>query len=175
MSVTWDEVRREAQALVRDASRLGVTCGTAESCTGGLVAAAVTEIPGSSSVLRGGVVSYDPAVKHEVLHVSQDIIDDPERGVVSSDCARQMAKGARRVLGCDVSVSVTGIAGPGGAEPGNPVGTVCFGLATARGTRTELAHFDGCRQDVRLAAVAYALGLLCEGIVEYSEEYSKES
>ena len=161
-----DGVRDAAERLVREATARNLTCGCAESCTGGLVSGAITAVAGSSAVLRGGVVSYDPAVKHEVLGVEQEIIDDPGRGVVSSDCASQMCQGARRVLGCDVAVSITGIAGPGGAEPGKPVGTVWFGIASPKGVRTSLRTFAGDRDEVRRKAVIYALELLREAIVE---------
>ena len=122
-----------ASQVVEKGSELGLTVGTAESCTGGLVAGCLTAVPGSSSVVRGGVVSYAIPVKHEVLGVSQQVLDEPGVGAVSSECACQMAEGARRVLGCDVAVSLTGIAGPGGEEPGKPVGTVWMGLCTAAG------------------------------------------
>ena len=146
----------------------GVTVGTAESCTGGLVCAALTAISGSSAVVRGGIVSYDPEVKHDVLGVESDVIQDPARGVVSSDCARQMCQGAARVLKCDVAVSVTGIAGPTGAAPGKPIGTVWFGLSYGGRTKTELCHFEGDREAVRNQAVSWALSLLREGILELS-------
>ena len=161
-------VREAARLLVEEATARHLTCGTAESCTGGLVAGAITAVAGSSAVLRGGIVSYDPAVKHDVLGVAQEVIDDPSRGVVSSDCAAQMCQGARRVLGCDVAVSITGIAGPGGAEPGKPVGTVWFGVASCDGERATLRHFDGNRDEVRYQAVLCALELLREAIVESS-------
>ena len=156
-----------ASLVVEKGSELGLTVGTAESCTGGLVAGCLTAVPGSSSVVRGVVSSAIP-VKHEVLGVSQQVRDEPGVGAVSSECARQMAEGARRVLGCDVAVSLTGIAGPGGEEPGKPVGTVWMGLSTAAGVRSELHRFGGDRAQVRSAAVARALELLCEGLVESS-------
>ena len=156
----------ECAALVREATARGVSVGTAESCTGGLVAGSLTAVPGSSAVVRGGVVSYAVPVKREVLGVSPDVLDAPGLGAVSSECAEQMAVGARRVLGADVAVSVTGIAGPGGAEPGKPVGTVWMGLATPRGARTCLFRFHGDRAQVRRQAVAQAVRLLREGVVE---------
>lgn len=159
------ELRSLCERLVREGSSRGVTVGTAESCTGGLVAGAVTAIPGSSEVIRGGVVSYAIPVKHDVLGVSWDILDAPGVGAVSSECAAAMCEGARRVLGCDLAVSVTGIAGPGGAEPGKPVGTVWFGLATPAGTHTERHLLSGGRDEVRAKAVRVAVGLLLGGIV----------
>lgn len=159
----------ECAELVRTASAAGLTVGTAESCTGGLVAGSLTAVPGSSAVVRGGIVSYAVPVKHEVLGVPYEgVLDVPELGAVSSECACAMARGARGVLGCDVAVSVTGIAGPGGEEPGKPVGTVYFGLSTAGGERFLLKRFDGDRAEVRRLAVHEAVDLLREGIVELS-------
>lgn len=165
-----EDLYERAHQLVTCARDRGVTVGTAESCTGGLVAAAVTEVPGSSEVLRGGVVSYAIAVKHEVLGVSQQILDDPALGAVSGECAAQMAQGARRVLACDYAVSITGIAGPGGEEPGKPVGTVWFGLSGATGSdgrphvATKQYVFSGNRNAVRTKAVFVALGMLLDVI-----------
>ena len=152
--------------LLERARGRGLTLGAAESCTGGLVCACLTAVPGSSDVVRGGVVSYAVPVKRSVLGVSGDVLDEPALGAVSGQCAEQMAEGVRRTVGCDVSVSVTGIAGPGGEEPGKPVGTVWFGLSTAAGTRAVLCTFSGDRSEVRLQAVLEALALLCEGSVE---------
>lgn len=169
-SITFDdETLGACEALVKACRASGVTVGTAESCTGGLVAAAVTAIPGSSEALRGGVVSYAIPVKHEVLGVSDGILKAPGVGAVSSECAAAMAEGARRVLGCDVSVSVTGIAGPGGEEPGKPVGTVWMGVATPRGTRTFPNLFEGGRARVRAQAVRRAIELLAQGVRESAE------
>ena len=155
--------------LVDLACSLGLTVGTAESCTGGLVSGSLTAVPGSSSVVRGGITSYAIPVKHEVLGVPYEgLLDAPGIGAVSSECARRMVEGARIVLGCDVAVSVTGIAGPGGAEPGKPVGTVWMGLSTSRETRTSVFHFAGDRADVRLEAVKAAVTLLREGVMELS-------
>lgn len=161
-----EDLLADCRALVELASREGVSVGCAESCTGGLVSGWLTAVPGSSSVVRGGVVSYAISVKSGVLGVSPEVLDAPGVGAVSAECATQMAEGARRVLGCDVAVSVTGIAGPGGAEPGKPVGTVWFGLATPFATRAELACFEGDREGVRREAVARAVGLLGEGVME---------
>ncbi len=165
---SWDDCALGAASALDAARASGVTLGCAESCTGGLVAGALTAVAGSSDVMRGGVVSYAIPVKHEVLGVSSEVLDEPGVGAVSGECATQMAEGARRVLGCDVAVSVTGIAGPGGAEPGKPVGTVWMGLATPLGTRAERFLFPGARDEVRRAAVAAALALLREGSMEAS-------
>lgn len=155
-----------SKELIELAARHGVTLGTAESCTGGLVCGALTAVPGSSAVVMGGVVSYAIDVKRRVLDVSSKVLDDPALGAVSSECAEQMAAGAARVLRADVAVSVTGIAGPGGAEPGKPVGTVWLGLSAAGGTRSRLLSLDGERDEVRRQAVREAISLLREGVVE---------
>lgn len=158
----------ECASLLDLARGLSLTLGTAESCTGGLVSAALTAVPGSSDVVRGSVVSYAVAVKRAVLGVCGDVLDDPSLGAVSDACARQMATGARSVLGCDVAVSVTGIAGPGGEEPGKPVGTVWMGISSRRGERAILFTFDGDRAEVRHEAVRQAVRLLREELVEMS-------
>lgn len=165
MAVTWEECVSSAAAVLELAREAGVTLGCAESCTGGLVSGALTAVPGSSDVVRGGVVSYAIDVKRTVLGVSGEVLDDPALGAVSAQCAEQMAAGARRALGCDAAVSVTGIAGPGGEEPGKPVGTVWLGLSCPAGTRSEVHVFSGGRAEVRLQAVARALELLAGGCV----------
>lgn len=161
---TKQELYELCERVVRVATESGLTVGTAESCTGGLVCAALTDVPGSSAAVRGGVVSYAVPVKESVLGVSQQITQDPAIGVVSKECALAMSKGAREVLGCDVSVSVTGIAGPGGEEPGKPVGTVWFGVASPNGCHTVCRHFEGTRSQVRAAAVYTAVKLLSDAV-----------
>ena len=145
----------EARIVVERAGERGLTVGTAESLTGGLIAAMLTAVPGSSAVVRGGVVSYVNDVKEQVLGVSGDVLS--RQGAVDELVALQMARGALRELACDATVSVTGIAGPTGAEPGKPVGTVWIGCATARSTRAEEHHFQGGRDSVRLQTVLAAL------------------
>ena len=161
-------IREEASALVAEARDAGVTLACAESCTGGLVSGAITAVPGSSEVLVGGVVSYAIAVKRALLGVDDAILDDPSLGAVSSECALQMCGGVARLLDADIAVSVTGIAGPGGAEPGKPVGTVWFGLDTPLASRTLVRHFEGSRDEVRSQAVSQALELLRAGVKEIS-------
>jgi nicotinamide-nucleotide amidase len=123
----------------------GLTFATAESCTGGQVAARITAFPGSSSVYRGGVVSYWSEVKRDALGVPWTLIE--EHGAVSDPCARAMAEGARKLTGADLAVSVTGVAGPDSDERGNPVGLVFIALATPEGTfcrRTENGSSRRC-------------------------------
>ena len=141
----------------------GKTLVTAESLTGGGIGAALTAISGSSEVYKGGVISYTNAVKSSVLGVPEQVLQ--EQGAVSAPTALAMARGVRELLRADVAVSVTGLAGPGGDEFGNPVGTVFIGYAD--GLRTQVRHFvfSGSREDVRLQTVKAALEL----ILEFSE------
>ena len=150
-----------AGRLVELLKARGLTCATAESCTGGGVGAAITSVPGASDVFLGGVISYANEVKRDVLGVSQATLDSV--GAVSGETAEQMAAGARRLTKADLAVAVTGIAGPGGGTPEKPVGLVWFGLATERGVRAEKALFVGGRETVRAKAVVHALGMLTVG------------
>jgi len=147
-----------AENLVELLKARGLTCATAESCTGGGVGSAITSVPGSSAVYKGGVVSYSNEVKHKVLGVSSE--DLARVGAVSSEVAAQMATGVRALLDVDLAVSVTGIAGPDGGSAEKPVGLVWFGLATREGVRTEKALFRGDRAKIREQAVTHALGML---------------
>lgn len=147
-----------ASAVIERAARMGVTIGTAESLTAGMITSALTAVPGSSAVVRGGVVSYAIEVKRDVLAVDAAVLS--QVGAVDERVAVQMAEGARRELSADVSVAVTGIAGPGGAEPGKPVGTVWMAVATPSGTEAELVRFEGGREEVRRQTVLAALDRL---------------
>lgn len=135
----------------------GLTIATAESCTGGLVAAALTDVPGVSQCFAGGVVSYANEAKMRLLGVSESILAD--FGAVSAECAKAMASGAREQFGTDWAISTTGIAGPGGATPGKPVGLVFIGIAGPSGVTAEKKLFGGDRAAVRAAAVEAAIGL----------------
>lgn len=149
----------ELASQVLDASRkANKKIGTAESCTGGLIAGTLTAVAGSSDCVEGGIVSYSNRVKNLLLGVKAETLD--EHGAVSRETAVEMAQGARRELGVDVAVSVTGIAGPGGAVPGKPVGTVWIGVAAADGAHAEEHLFRGNRQQVRLQTVRAALELV---------------
>lgn len=148
-----------AEKLVAALKAKGLTCGTAESCTGGGVGHAITDVGGASAVFWGGVISYDNSVKRGLLGVSDEILSGV--GPVSPECAEQMAVGARAALGVDLAVSVTGLAGPGG-DGVRPAGYVWFGVATAKGVRTENVVFPGDRACVRAAAVEHALALLLQ-------------
>ena len=147
-----------AEKLVKALAAKGMTCATAESCTGGGVGRAITDVAGASAVFRGGVISYDNAVKRDVLGVPETVL--ATKGAVSGECAAAMAEGARRLMKADFAVSVTGIAGPGGGTAEKPVGLVWFGMADAKGAVAGNRIFPGGRDDVRTAAVEHALGLL---------------
>jgi nicotinamide-nucleotide amidase len=148
----------QAEKLVALLRATGKTCATAESCTGGLVGAAMTDVPGSSAVYLGGVVSYANSVKEQVLGVKAGTL--LSEGAVSEATAREMACGVRRLTGADIAVSITGIAGPDGGTKEKCVGLVWFGRATEKGVLTEKAVFPGDRRQVREAATRHALGLL---------------
>ena len=153
-------LRTLADEVIALCTRQQITLGTAESLTAGLIAATLAEVPGASKVLMGGIVSYDPRVKHELLGVSQAVIDTV--GVVSDACARQMAQGAQQALHVDIAVSATGLAGPSGGTAETPVGTVFIGCATQRDTAVTQCHFTGDRQAVREQSVAMALQLILQ-------------
>ena len=147
----------------------GLTAATAESCTGGLTAKMITDISGSSEVFPGGVVSYANEVKMKILGVRAETL--AAHGAVSEETAAQMADGVRQALGADIGVSTTGIAGPTGGSPEKPVGTVCFGVSSRYGVRTETKRFgEGlARDEVRRLAAAHALRLIIEECEKYGE------
>ncbi len=137
----------------------GLTLGTAESCTGGLIAKRMTDLPGSSDVFRGGVVSYCNEVKESVLNVPEDVL--AEYGAVSLQTAREMAEGARRVLHCDLAVSATGVAGPGPDREGNEAGLVYIGLAAEEGCFVRRVSLgDTGRERVRNLAAGHAFDMV---------------
>lgn len=136
------------------------TLATAESCTGGAVSAAVTDIAGISQVYNGGVVSYSNEAKMNLLKVPENILI--QYGAVSEECAGFMAKGAAAALQSTCAISTTGIAGPTGAVPGKPVGTVCIGYFINGRLYTETNHFGGDRHAVRQAALHRAMTRLIE-------------
>lgn len=153
-----------ARRVVEENAALGRTVALAESCTGGLVAAALTEIAGSSAVLDRGFVTYSNDAKHELLGVSMDVIDT--FGAVSVAVAWSMAQGALKHSGADVAVAITGVAGPGGGSDNKPVGTVVFARAERgedpEAVNAEMKFFEQAktRSDVRREAAICALDLL---------------
>jgi len=146
-------------ALLEAARAAGVLIATAESCTGGMVAAALTDVPGSSDVVERGFVTYSNAAKREMLGVREETL--AAHGAVSEQVAQEMAEGVLAHSAADLAVSITGIAGPGGSEH-KPEGRVCFGLAMrGRETVTETVEFGALgRANVRAAARDHALELL---------------
>ena len=152
-----------AEALLALARSRGAKIATAESCTGGLIAGAITDIAGSSDIFDRGFVTYSNAAKTDMLGVRITTLQ--QFGAVSEEVAREMAEGALARSAADLAVSVTGIAGPGGSEH-KPEGRVCFGLAaTGAETRTETVDFGPLgRAEVRRATVGHALHLLVQAL-----------
>src|SRR5437016_5984275 len=157
-----EEVLAEARALLDLCRAKKLTIATAESCTGGLVAATLTEIPGSSDVVERGFVTYSNAAKTEMLGVPADVI--ARFGAVSRETAEAMAQGALAHSPADLAVSITGIAGPGGGSPGKPVGLVHFAAASRGGrlAHRECRFGDIGRGEVRRRSVLQALAMLRE-------------
>lgn len=148
-----------AARAVHAAAEAGLSLGTAESLTGGALAAAMVSVPGASTAFEGSVVSYSHAVKQRVLGVEAELLE--RTGAVSAEVAEAMASGARTALGVDVAVSTTGVAGP---EPhdGQPVGTVWLGAAGPRGLSSRLLRLEGDRGQIRRLSVRAALEMLVE-------------
>jgi nicotinamide-nucleotide amidase len=158
-----DDIQALARAVVEAAAARGLTVATAESCTGGLVAAALTAVAGSSAVVDRGFVTYSNAAKHDLLDVDGALIET--HGAVSEPVARAMAQGALSRSAAQVAVSVTGIAGPGGGSADKPVGLVHFGAAGPAGLiHIEHRFGDLGREAVRLESVRTALRLLLDRI-----------
>ena len=138
----------------------GKTLVTAESCTGGMIGSLLTAVPGSSSVYKGGIISYTNQVKEAQLGVPADMLS--QFGAVSENVAKAMAQGAAQKLDADIAVSVTGLAGPDGDGSINPVGTVFIGYSDANICFARKFCFDGNRQQVRIAAAEQALRIVLE-------------
>lgn len=156
-----------AAALGEAAKAHGARIATAESCTGGLVAGAITDVAGSSDWFERGFVTYSNDAKREQLGVAQSTLD--AHGAVSEAVAAEMAIGALRASRADVAVAITGVAGPGGGTAAKPVGMVCFAWASRDGAlRRETRHFPGDRAAVRQASVIRAL----EGLVDAVQQRS---
>lgn len=147
-----------AEPLVKLLTDRKMTVTTAESCTGGLVSALITSVSGASEVLEGALIAYSPRIKCELLGVPASTIE--RCGVVSSETAEAMAKGAQAHFAADCAIALTGYAGPGGGDDDNSVGTVWIGIACKSKTLTQKVHIDGDREAVRLGAAEQALDLL---------------
>lgn len=135
----------------------GLTLSCAESCTGGLIAKRLTDLPGASAAFKGGAVTYCNEVKRGLLDVPRELLDG--KGAVCAEVAKAMAEGARRVFGSDLAVSTTGVAGPDSDERGNPVGLVYVALATPEGTVCRELHLGQSRDRVRATAAHHAFDL----------------
>ena len=154
-----DDLRRLGEIVLARCRAQGWTLATAESCTGGMVAAALTDIAGASDVVERGFVTYSNRAKSELLGVPKELIE--KHGAVSAETAAAMAQGALAKAPVDIAVAVTGIAGPSGGTKEKPVGLVYFGVARSGGKiLTERQIFKGDRTDIRRAAAARALELL---------------
>ena len=147
-------------SLGRRLGAAGLRLATAESCTGGMIGALLTAVPGSSEYYAGGVVAYSNRVKEEFLGVPEELLR--RYGAVSAECVRAMAEGVRARFGVDLAVAVSGIAGPGGGTAEKPVGLVYLAVAAEEGTETRKEVFPGDRAGVRRSAAAAALGMLAE-------------
>ena len=152
-------IRELAESLVTTLDAAGKTVSTAESCTGGWIAKAITDIPGSSSAFAYGIVSYSNGAKESLLGVKNPTLLD--NGAVSEAVVTEMAEGALQLSGSDIAVAVSGVAGPDGGSEEKPVGTVCFAWAVRKGSSmsadSESRLFDGNRNEVRVQTVAHAL------------------
>ena len=158
-----EQTLRDAEALLQACRDKQVRIATAESCTGGLIAAALTAIPGASDVLDRGFVSYSNDAKHDMLGVPLATIE--QHGAVSEEVAAAMATGALDRSNAGIAISVTGLAGPGGGSADKPIGLVCFGIA--RRDQPPVASeqvFSGDRTAVRAAAVAHAIALIGQNL-----------
>ena len=140
------------------------TLSVAESCTGGSLGARITSIPGVSDVFLGGVIAYHNRIKHALLDVPQELIE--EHGAVSAPVAEAMAKGCRLRFDASISVAITGVAGPGGGTPDKPVGLVYLAVASPNAIRVDRFTFSGGRSEIQASAVDMALQLLLEAADE---------
>lgn len=163
-----------ARALLSVLAQRGMTFAAAESCTGGMIGARICAVPGASSSFLGSIVSYANEVKEHVLGVRSETL--ASYGAVSEETAREMAEGARRATGADLTVSVTGIAGPGGGTPEKPVGTVCFAVSVGGTVRSETMHFNprGTRERIRKQAASHAMRIAARAI-QNSESSAERS
>lgn len=154
-----------SEKIVKFASQKGFTLATAESCTGGLIASALTEISGSSSVFEAGFVTYSNAMKKSILGVKNETLE--KFGAVSQQTVKEMAEGAKLKAGVTFAVSTSGIAGPTGGSAEKPVGLVHYAIATPSETLSFQKTFKGTREDVRLQAVEEVLHLILIHIAKY--------
>ena len=159
--------------LVAALKARGLTLAAAESCTGGLAAKRLTDVPGASAVFLGGVVSYTNGVKERVLHVPHETLET--YSAVSEQTARAMAEGVRRLTGANFGLSVTGVAGPDRDDRGHEVGTVYIALSAENETNVQLLHLSGDRPAIRAAAADEMFRMLLAYIqIKENESHGKE-
>ena len=151
-----------AEAVLNKARIKNLKISCSESCTGGLVGAALTEIPGSSDVFNGSAVTYSNEAKKKILGVKEDTLT--KFGAVSEECAKEMAQGSLKIYNSDFAVSITGIAGPDGGTALKPVGTVCFAIASKDNVKTLTKKFSGSRSEIRDRAKNFALAELLKAL-----------
>lgn len=159
------------KALINRLKRQGKQISCAESCTGGLVAKAITDVSGASGVFQCGIVTYSNEMKQSLLGVSEKTLH--EFGAVSEETAREMALGVLEKSGSDIAVSVTGLAGPEGDGSGKPVGTVCIGIATAEKCYATTFVFAGKRNEIRRRAAKMALNMAYDELALQKSEKPK--
>ncbi|OUU80134.1 MAG: hypothetical protein CBC38_01690 [Gammaproteobacteria bacterium TMED78] len=159
MYISFPPIRNKSKLFAKQLSHILIKAkwyvATAESCTGGWISKTMTDIPGSSNWFSNGLISYSNLSKINLLELSEKLIDD--EGVVSEPVVKAMAKNVLRISKVDISVAVSGIAGPGGGTDKKPVGTVCFGWATKNNFLSETCYFSGNRDSIRSASVERAL------------------
>ena len=161
------------QQVIAALKARGLTLAAAESCTGGLAAKRLTDVPGASAVFLGGVVSYTNGVKERVLHVPHETLET--YSAVSEQTARAMAEGVRALTGADFGLSVTGVAGPDRDDRGHEVGTVYIALSAENETNVQLLHLSGDRPAIRAAAADEMFRMLLAYIqIKESESHGKE-
>lgn len=163
MNISEDILLRRIKGLGRTLKEKDLTLAAAESCTGGLLSALLTDVSGSSEWFTGAVVAYANSVKESLLGVPADILE--EHGAVSEPVVRAMARGVRDLLRVDLAAAVSGIAGPTGGTKEKPVGLVCFGWAREGKTMVRNLHFSGTRKEVKLQSVDAALSGIEEMIL----------
>ena len=153
-----NEISLLAKAIKEALIERGEMMATAESLTGGLVASHIVDIPGSSAILAGGIVAYQNEIKEALLGVPHQVLE--EKGAVSAETVKAMAEGARKKFGCEWAIATSGIAGPTGAEPGKPVGTVWMAVANSLQNEAFCKIFEGNRTQVREKSVLCVMGKL---------------
>ena len=160
------------EVLGKELLSLQQTIAFAESCTGGLASSMMTDVPGSSEYVKGSVISYTDEIKNQVIHVSKTTL--AKKGAVSEETALEMAKGAREVIGSDMAVSITGLAGPGGGTRKKPVGLVYIAVADAKGEVCRKFNFGGTRTQIKYRAAMAALGFALDRLKESSQTNAEE-